>query len=357
MLELPIGGFYDTIENGAGSWTHQENQSGWTDQWHISTEDYQSPTHAWKCGDTSTGDYAGHVDAVLVTPTINLSGHAELRFWHWIEAEVSSYYPDSAYDAGIIEISEGGSPWEQLTPAGGYNKVTRCTAGGSNPYTGPFTCATPCFSGDISWSEVVCDLGVYSGDVQIRFRFGSDNGGGAEGWYVDDVRVILLVGNNPPQNLQAELIGSTTHLSWESPASGASLGSLESYNIYRNGSKIDSMVQALTYEDDMSGLPYTTYTYQVSAQYSDGESSMSNSAQVLWDDQPDPVTDLTAIRSGDDVILDWTPTDADEYHVYISDTPDVFAGPPTVVSSPPHTIVGEAANYDKHFYQVMSVKN
>ncbi len=357
MLELPIGGFYDTIENGVGGWLHQEDQAGWTDQWHISTEDYQSPTHAWKCGDTGTGDYANHMDAVLITPTINLSGHAELRFWHWIEAEVSIYYSDSAYDAGIIEISEGGGPWEQLTPTGGYNKVTRCTAGGSSPYTGPFACATPCFSDNISWSEVVCDLGAYSGDVQIRFHFGSDNGGGAEGWYIDDVRVILLVGNNPPQNLQAELIGSTTYLSWESPSSGASLGSLESYNIYRNGSKIDSMVQALTYEDDMSGLPYTTYTYEVSAQYSDGESSMSNSAQVLWDDEPDPVTDLTAWRSGDDVILDWTPTDATEYNIYISDTPDTFGGMPIVVPAPPYTIVGEAASYEKHFYQVMSVKN
>ncbi len=356
MLELPIGGFYDTIENGEGGWIHQENQAGWTDQWHISTEDYQSPTHAWKCGDAGTGDYAGHMDAVLVTPTINLSGHAELHFWHWIEGEVSSYYPDSAYDAGIIEIYNG-STWEQLTPAGGYNKVTRCTAGGGNPYTGPFACATPCFSGNISWSEVVCDLGAYSGDVQIRFHFGSDDGGGAEGWYIDDVRVILLVGNNPPHNLHAELIGSTTHLSWESPSSGVLLGSLESYNIYRNGSKIDSMVQALTYEDDMSGLPYITYTYEVSAQYSDGESGMSNSVQILWDAQPDPVTDLTAIRSGDDVILDWTPTDADEYHLYISDTPDTFEGAPTVVPAPPYTIVGEATSYEKHFYQVMSVKN
>ncbi len=72
----------------------------------------------------------------------------------------------------------------------------------------------------------------------------------------------------------------------------------------------------------------------------------------------DPVTDLTAIRSGDDVILDWTPTDADEYHIYISDDPEDFSGVyPIVVTSPPYTVTGDAANYDKNFYQVISVKN
>ncbi len=356
LVELPIGGFYDTIENGEGGWTHAANQSGWNDQWHISTEKSHSPTHAWKCGDTGTGTYANHMDAVLMTPTINLTGHAELRFWHWMEGEVSSYYPDSAYDAGIIEISAGGGPWTQLIPVGGYNKVTRCTAGGGNPYTGPFACRTPCFSGSIDWTEVVCDLGSYSGDVQIRFRFGSDNGGALEGWYVDDVRVMLVVGNNAPQNLQAELEGATTSLTWESPSSGV-LATLLGYNIYRNTAKIDSLVQALHYEDAMSGLPYGTYTYQVSAQYSDGESALSNPAQVVWDDQPDPVTDLTAWRSGDDVILRWMPTDADEYYIYDSDDPENFVGMPVIVTAPPYTFVGHAATLEKRFYRVTSVKN
>jgi hypothetical protein len=356
LVELPIGGFYDTIENGEGGWTHAANQAGWTDQWHISTEKSHSPTHAWKCGDTGTGTYANHMDAVLVTPTINLTGHAELRFWHWMEAEVSSYYPDSAYDGGIIEISANGGAWTQLTPTGGYNKVIRCTAGGGNPYTGPFACHTLCFSGTIDWTEVVCDLGSYSGNVQIRFRFGSDNGGALEGWYVDDVRVMLVVGNNAPQNLQANLAGSTTHLTWDSPSSGV-LATLLGYNIYRNGGKTDSLIQALHYEDAMTGLPYGPYTYQVSAQYSDGESGMSNSAEVDWSAEAEPVTDLTVIRSGDDVILNWTATNADEYHIYDSDDPENFNGAPTVVTAPPYTFAGHAASMEVRFYRVISVKN
>jgi hypothetical protein len=357
LVELPIGGFYDMIENGQGGWTHAANVSGWADQWHISTEKSHSPTHAWKCGDSGTGTYASHMDAVLVTPVITLTGNSELRFWHWMEAEVSSYYPDSAYDGGIIQASSNGGPWTQVTPVGGYNKVTRCTAGSGNPYTGPFTCRTPCFSGTIDWTEVVCDLSGYSGNIQIRFRFGSDNGGGLEGWYVDDVRVMLIVGNNAPQNLQAELVGSTTHLTWESPSSGART-TLLGYNIYRNSSKIDSFISALHYEDAMTGLPYGTYTYRVSAQYSNGESSLSNTAQVYWDDQPDPVTDLTVWRSGDDVILRWTATDGDEYYIYESDDPEVFGGTPSaIVATPPYTFVGHAATFEKRFYRVTTVKN
>ncbi|MBU1983250.1 hypothetical protein KJ815_02455, partial [bacterium] len=51
ILEMNIGGFSDAVENGQGNWTHAANQTGWADQWHISTEQSHSPTHAWKCGD------------------------------------------------------------------------------------------------------------------------------------------------------------------------------------------------------------------------------------------------------------------------------------------------------------------
>lgn len=355
ILELTIGGFFDTIENGQGGWTHQANQAGWNDQWHISTEDYYSPTHAWKCGDTGAGDYASHMDAVLVTPTINLTGRAELQFWHWMAAEVSIYYPDSAYDGGIVEIFDGGE-WTQL-PCVQYNKHFRHQSGGGSPATHPFPGGIPCFSGDISWSQATIDLSAYSGDVQIRFHFGSDNGTGDEGWYVDDVRMVLAAGNNPPENLQAQLIGSTAHLSWESPSSDAVASILLGYNIYRDGGKIDSLVQALTYEDDMSQLPYGTYTYEVSAQYSDAESGMSNPALIEWGELPDPVTDLTVQRSGDDITLNWTLTDADEYHIYSSDDPETFEGIPVVVAAPPYILTGDAASFEKRFYRVHSVRH
>ncbi|MFZ5434213.1 MAG: C25 family cysteine peptidase [Calditrichota bacterium] len=359
IIELGIGGFNDGVENGQGSWTHAANQTGWSDQWHISTETAHSPTHAWKCGDTGTSTYASHMDAVLTTPTINLAGHSELRFWHQINGEVSSYYPDSAYDGGILEISVNGGAWTQMTPTtGGYNKYIRCTAGGSNPYSGPFTCRIPCWSGAITWSEVVCDLAAYSGNVQFRFRFGSDNGGGLEGWYVDDIRINLVAGNNPPLNLAAVIVESSAELTWESPASGALDAALLGYNIYREGIRIDSLIPANHYTDDLSALPYDVYTYRVSAQYDVGESSLSDPAAVDWQGATiGQVTDLVVSCDGDDIILRWTPVDgATEYHVYASDNPTAFEGIPVVVTDHICTLTGEVTTYGIRFYVVMAAR-
>ncbi|MDD5088755.1 MAG: C25 family cysteine peptidase, partial [bacterium] len=360
ILEMTIGGFSDAIENGSGSWTHAANQTDWSDQWHISSEQYSSPTHAWKCGDSGTGNYASHMDAVLMTPTINLPGHAELSFRHKIDAEVSSYYPDSAYDGGIVEISAGGGAWTRLTPTtGGYNKIVRYMAGGSTPYSGPLTSGTPCWSGAIAWTTVVCDLAAYSGDVQIRFRFGSDSGGGLEGWYVDDVQIRLVVADGPPQHLTAEIVGSEAVLDWQSPSSGALASTLLGYTIYRDGGQIASLVQALTYSDDLSALPYDTYTYTVTAQFSEGESAVSNSAAVNWMGASiNPVTGLTVFPDGMDLILRWTAVpDADEYHVYSSAIPGVYEGTPVVVTDPTCTLIGEASSYETRFYIVTAVRN
>jgi hypothetical protein len=69
------------------------------------------------------------------------------------------------------------------------------------------------------------------------------------------------------------------------------------------------------------------------------------------------VADLTVLVSGDDLILNWTPTDADEYHVYTSDDPIMFDETFEVVAEPPYTIVGAAVAFEQRFYQVIAVKN
>ncbi|MBM3324984.1 MAG: hypothetical protein FJY66_04885, partial [Calditrichaeota bacterium] len=209
--------YSDDMESGEGGWTHGPVETGWTDQWHISTEMNHSPGHAWKFGDTGTGTYANHSYGGLISPPIGLGSTATLSFWHWIQGEVSSYYPDSAYDAGVVDISVDGGAWQQLTtlnPA--YNKTTRCTAGGGNPYTGPFTCRTPCYSGDIGWTQVSVNLDAYAGStVQFRFRFGSDNGGAREGWYMDDFTVIGMPLALPPvMDVCATVNGTDLVLTW-----------------------------------------------------------------------------------------------------------------------------------------------
>jgi len=246
-------------------------------------------------------------------PLINLPAGTQLRFMHRINAETSSYYPDSAYDGGIVEIFDG-SEWTQL-PCAQYNKHFRAEAGSGSPATHPFPGGIPCFSGDISWSQATIDLSAYSGDVQVRFRFGSDNGTGDEGWYVDDIEIVRTSSLLVPTNLQASLEGSLVNLSWNSP--GGPTLDLLGYDLYRDFERIDSLISGLSATDDLSGMPFGTYTYHVKAVYSEGESGYSNPAVVDYTTAPHPVTDVTALVSGTDIVLLWTaPSGAESYKIY-----------------------------------------
>jgi hypothetical protein len=177
-------------EAQAEEWSHSST-AGWADAWHLSTEDSQSPTHAWKAGSTGTGNYPNHADCRLVGPPLELRDWSRLQFRHRMNAETSAAFPDSAYDGGIVEIStDDGASWSQLVPLGGHDKAFRALAGNGNPASHNFPGQTPCYSGAFDWEDAAFDLAAYNGQtVRFAFHFGSDNGGAQEGWYVDDLRL------------------------------------------------------------------------------------------------------------------------------------------------------------------------
>jgi hypothetical protein len=351
IYNLSLGGFYDDMEAGQGEWTHTFVEPGFTDQWHLSTEDYNSPTHSWKCGDTGTATYANLLDAALVTPTLNLPLGCKLEFDHWMQGETSGYYPDSAYDGGIIEISLGGGAWMQVVPEGGYNKTIRYTAGSSTPYSGPFP-GLPCFSGTIDWSQVTVDLSSYSGDMQIRFRFGSDASVGMEGWYIDDVNIVLESGISAPTNLTAQQVLDDINLSWNSPGP-TGLDDLLSYNVFRNSVQIASEVYINSYQDDMTGMPGGDYTYHVTAVFDEGESGLSNPATVTYVPGGilEPIEDLVIARVGSNVLLSWSIiSGATQYKVYRSTEP--FTGFTEIGTSTVPSYIDAGVAGVKYFYQV-----
>ncbi len=241
--------FTHDVENGEEGWTH-EAADGWSDQWHISTEDSYSPTHSWKCGDTGTGTYIEFLDARLVSPVISIQPSSQLSFQHRIQGEVSGVYPDSAYDGGVLEISnDGGGNWVQLTPATGYNKAFRGYSGGV-PCTHPFAGGTPCWSGEFGWTEAQVDLSAWADqDVQFRFRFGSDQASGLEGWYVDDITVYgLNFGEPEPLVIQISYSSPYVTVSWDAVPQAVT------YRVYRSSDPYDSFI--LVQESTMTS--YTT---------------------------------------------------------------------------------------------------
>ena len=212
--------FEEDFESGAPGWTHEAAPT-WSDQWHLSSELTHSGAYSYKCGDTGTGVYANLLDARLISPVISdIPDEARLYYWIQLEGETSGAYPDSAYDGGVFEISADAGPFEQITPNSGYPKMFRWESGGGSPATGPML-GQPCWADNPIWEQIVVDLDSYVGqDIQLRYRFGSDAGGGNEGWYVDD---ILITGFGPteifePTGLVIIVDGTDLKLSWDADA-------------------------------------------------------------------------------------------------------------------------------------------
>jgi hypothetical protein len=246
--------YLEDCESGAPDWTHGV-VTGATDQWHLSTEMSFSPTHAWKCGSTTTGTYASSQDAGLISPAILLSAQSELRFRHWLQSEVFGTYPDSAYDGGIVELSLNGGAYTRITPVGNYPKRYRTVAGGGNPFTGPLP-GVPCFAGTINWAEAVFDLSAYAdSSARFRFRFSSDVNTTQEGWYVDDIRLFgapQIVEIVQVDDLVILPVGNDAQLFWSPSATPAAV-----YQIYLSN---DTAVEPVD-GTHLGATSDTTYTH------------------------------------------------------------------------------------------------
>ncbi len=222
-----IPGFGDNFESGQGGWTHAAITQDYVDDWHLSHQRSTSDSTSWKCGQPGAGHYSHYQDAGLVTPPILLAEESMLTFQHWIAAE--TYDATRCWDGGLVEISDdGGMNWEQIFPTGGYPYAIWDNA----PSVGnPLAAGTPCFSGSSDWMEEEYDLAAYSGLIQIRFRFCSDQYTEKEGWYIDDIKVgpaeTGMLSAPGPQIFPA---GRDLVLVW-APVSGSGQG--VRYEIYR----------------------------------------------------------------------------------------------------------------------------
>ncbi|MBN1922556.1 MAG: S8 family serine peptidase [Anaerolineae bacterium] len=180
-------GFADDMESGDGNWS-KEVAAG-TVTWGLSTAQSHSPTYAW-----FVSDAAVQTDSRLWnTLAVQIGAGSTLTFWHRYQFEGSGDY---AWDGAVLEIStDGGLNWADLGQAivgNGYNGTIR--AGTVNPLGG-----RPGWTGALtSWTEVMVDLSAYAGSAgQIRWRVGCDSSTGAEGWYIDDVRITTPLPPNP----------------------------------------------------------------------------------------------------------------------------------------------------------------
>ncbi|MEL7220444.1 MAG: M36 family metallopeptidase [Bacteroidota bacterium] len=116
----------------------------------------------------------------LEEPVVLDGPNPGLSFYHLFSLE-------SGFDGGVVEVStDGGDNWQDVGAENfienGYSSTLEAS---DNPLA-----ERPAFTGtaDIYMRSVV-DLSAYAGEtVLVRFRLGTDTGGGArEGWYLDDI--------------------------------------------------------------------------------------------------------------------------------------------------------------------------
>jgi len=227
--------FTDNMEAGAGNWLHYALSETYQDQWHLSTARNHTPggTDAWKFGDPGAGDYANLSGGALESQAVYLPEGAILTFWHWIEAEISQAYQGYCYDGGLVEMSVNGGDWTQIAPVGGY--PYRIRPGGT---PGPFPAETPVLSGTFDWAEVRFDLSAVTGQVRLRFVFGSDGADVGEGWYLDDLMLFPTgpgassVDGSEAAPLPVRL---ALHPSAPNPFRGASEGTVIRFDLPRAG--------------------------------------------------------------------------------------------------------------------------
>ncbi|MBU1625791.1 M6 family metalloprotease domain-containing protein, partial [bacterium] len=187
--------FRDDLEGDPMSrgWKHKDKQTGWVDQWHLSTQKNNTPggSQSFKFGSTGSSAYADKAYGELLSPEIILPKNSIMTIRHWMDAEILED-SDKAYDGGLLMIYKDGNE-ELIEPSGGY--PYRISISSENPLTyneGDEKVGYPCFSGRIPWSVATFDLSKYEGQVQILFRFASDDFPSPkkyEGWYIDDILI------------------------------------------------------------------------------------------------------------------------------------------------------------------------
>jgi len=232
-------------------------------------------------------------DIVFVTKS-KTTGYYKIGFYMFVPTGKSAYYNiQQLFDPSTSTYEWGMQVYFRV------NGTTQVDAGGAGAASPNYTQNTWIYN-EI-FIDLDADYAEYYLDNQFvvgwQFSTGWDGNGnttelagidlyawnqnsGTAEFYVDDFNFIKL---NPPENLAYSLYGNDIVLTWDTPATKALAG----YNIYRDGTKINSSpVTGNVYTD--ADMDAGSYTYYITALYEDGvqdpdESGASNSVSVSLD--------------------------------------------------------------------------
>ncbi|MCD4829649.1 MAG: carboxypeptidase regulatory-like domain-containing protein, partial [Candidatus Cloacimonetes bacterium] len=240
----PVNAMFFDFEDNDGAFIADPATGGWSWGEDTGMGSY-SPVNVWVTAINS--NYINSANWKLDTPELPVPDGAQLTFWH-------QYDTESYWDGGNVKVSiDGGATWAIITPNGGYPEDAHSTGNAGIP-------GEPGYSdGPSGWVQAVFELtDYYNTEAIFRFHFGTDSSvDGYPGWAIDDVRV-------------------------GAPEERVFLG----YNIYRNTTFLASVPTDQLNYDDMD-LDDGTYTYDVMANYTSGESDPQSITVAVY---PNDVT-------------------------------------------------------------------
>lgn len=202
----------EDMEDGAPGWTHYALHGA--DTWGLTSADFYSADTAWNALGSATVS-----DQVLETPPVVLPADADQAQLHFYNRRSLNGGPDSCPEGAVLEYStNGGTDWFDVYD---WQFVEHPYDGHIDAFSNPLGSGRSAWCGESPWIRTQVDLvslGLAGETVSFRFRVGTDDNGGSEGWYIDNVRVmgcapdtenfLLRVDDNIPS--QFVTIGSPT---------------------------------------------------------------------------------------------------------------------------------------------------
>lgn len=171
IVGMPSILFADDAESGAGNWTAGEN-------WDTTTESFFSPEHSFT--DSPSGMYNDNANnsLSLIEPVI-LSGADSI----YLEFH-AKWNIERLYDFARVQVSTDGDTWTS-------QKGLYTTTGSGK---GVQTSGEPGYHGlQNEWIKEQINLSDYSDESQLYIRFNLISDGGVEkdGWYVDNIKLLI----------------------------------------------------------------------------------------------------------------------------------------------------------------------
>ena len=235
----PLTLWSDDLESGAGNW----QPGGLTTTWGLSNARVHDGIFAYHAvGLAEVSDQWAQLPGLVLPPAG--MGPIQLSFWNWQSLEDG---PHGCFDGGFLEYSvDGGSQWQVLT---GTQLLTDPYDGVISSDYGNPAAGHEAWCGDPQdWLAAVVDLSALAGEtVALRFRLGTDESNGREGWYLDTLSLAACL---PASGYGARLAPAS---SWRTGTPGAvithtfvleNLGQTETFNVALSGESWPTVVSS-----------------------------------------------------------------------------------------------------------------